>query len=157
MPSCVRSSPWVVKAWRGAALATTAQGKAFPVRPDLYVKTTEGHIIVADTKWKRLDPSGGNTYGIRNADAYQLLAYSEVFQGQDGRRDVVLLYPELPGLPEHFDPLILPSGSALHVQTVPLHDVDAFMRDFELGGQVNVQVPSGRPPLRPSPYPVSNE
>ncbi|WP_104992438.1 McrC family protein [Deinococcus sp. NW-56] len=126
---------------RGEALATSGGDKAFPVRPDLYVKTTGGEVIVADTKWKRLDPTAAPAYGISNADAYQLLAYSEVFQGRDGRRDVVLLYPELPGLPRRFGPLTLPSGSALHVQTVPLHDLPAFMREFELAGHVEAPDP----------------
>lgn len=117
----VQYPAWTVRTQtRGRRLATLHGQGVFPVRPDLHLTTGEGRVIVADTKWKRLDPDEAPTYGVVNADAYQLLAYSEVF----GAKDVALVYPAVTGLPEMAGPFRLPNGADLHLATVALEGPD---------------------------------
>ncbi|MGX9687530.1 McrC family protein [Deinococcus wulumuqiensis] len=105
-----------------AALGTAGTQRAFPLRPDLLITTETGQVIVADTKWKRLKPEKAPTYDIPNADAYQMLAYSEVFQAQQAIKEVWLIYPHLPGLPESLTPIALPGERVLQLCTVRLSD-----------------------------------
>lgn len=92
----------------------------FGLKPDLLFRDPHSDrvVLVADTKWKRISPpteaSTGapdevvkvGTFGIRQADVYQLFAYSEYFAEQETPSDVVLIYPQDPRL----DPSIIRSG-----------------------------------------------
>ena len=83
----------------------------FGLKPDLLIRDSGGRVaLVADTKWKRIsppaepDPDSGEevvkvgTFGIRQADVYQLFAYSEYFAEPKTPSDVVLIYPQDPRL-----------------------------------------------------------
>jgi len=93
-----RLPDWKVRTQvRGAHLGTVGANSAFPLRPDLVLQGAE--LIVADTKWKRLDFNAPPTYGVSNADAYQMLAYARVFQDRQADREVWLLYPSSKPVP----------------------------------------------------------
>ena len=84
----------------------------FGLKPDLLFRDPHsGRVaLVADTKWKRISPPAEatpgapdevvkvGTFGIRQADVYQLFAYSEYFAEQEKPSDVVLIYPQDPRL-----------------------------------------------------------
>lgn len=109
------------------ALGQVGGQGAFDVRPDLLLRTSKQQIIVADTKWKRLS-SGPPIYGVSNVDAYQMLAYSEVFQkdaAEAERRELWLLYPRLPHLPAVSEPIELGAGRTLRIVTVDLEAAEA--------------------------------
>jgi len=82
----------------------------FGLKPDLLFRepNTNRVVLVADTKWKRISPPAETaqsspdevvkvgTFGVRQADVYQLFAYSEYFAEQKTPSDVVLIYPQDP-------------------------------------------------------------
>ena len=106
------------------ALGRAGMQRAFNLRPDLLITLPTGEIIVADTKWKRLNAAAAPTYDIANADAYQMLAYSEVFQTSQMFKTLHLLYPRLPDLPARIHPIQLAGGRVLHITTLPLDGQD---------------------------------
>lgn len=95
----------------------------FGLKPDLLFRDPRSDrvVLVADTKWKRISPPAEaapgapdevvkvGTFGIRQADVYQLFAYSEYFAEQEMPSDVVLIYPQDPRL----DPSVIRSGKLL--------------------------------------------
>jgi 5-methylcytosine-specific restriction enzyme subunit McrC len=70
-----------------------ANRSAFQTKPDLTLER-DGVVIVADTKWKRLDPSRPY-FDVAQADAYQMHGYAHVY----GSRTAILLYPHHAGIP----------------------------------------------------------
>lgn len=100
------------------ALGSVGSLRAFPVRPDLLLTTDTGQIIVADTKWKRLKPEKAPTYDVSNADAYQMLAYSELYQQTQAIQELWLIYPRLSGLPPTLPPVTLVGDRTLRLVTV---------------------------------------
>lgn len=99
-----------------------SQGRAaFPLRPDLILSHPDQPTIVADTKWKRLQPGKALTLGVSNADAYQMVAYSEVFQKAENQREIWLIYPQVPGLPDSHPTFQLRLGQILRIVTVDLN------------------------------------
>ena len=83
----------------------------FGLKPDLLFRDSSGRVaLVADTKWKRISPPAESnpvageevvkvgTFGIRQADVYQLFAYSEYFADPKVPSNVVLIYPQDPRL-----------------------------------------------------------
>ena len=109
---------------RAYALGQVGMQRAFNLRPDLLITLPTGEIIVADTKWKRLNATAAPTFDIANADAYQMLAYSEVFQASQVFRTLHLLYPHLPDLPARIHPIQLAGGRTLYITTLPLDGQD---------------------------------
>ncbi|KAA8605492.1 restriction endonuclease [Salipiger aestuarii] len=68
----------------------------FRTKPDLIIRQGDRTVLVIDTKWKRMaaridDPK----QGVSQADVYQLMAYSQLYQCQN----VMLLYPHHSDLP----------------------------------------------------------
>ena len=61
----------------------------FALRPDIVVTRPDGHKIVLDTKWKRLNNNREANYGISQADMYQMFAYAKKYNTSD----IWLLYP----------------------------------------------------------------
>lgn len=61
----------------------------FALRPDIVVTRPDGHKIVLDTKWKRLNNNCEANYGISQADMYQMFAYAKKYNTSD----IWLLYP----------------------------------------------------------------
>lgn len=109
----------------GRALGQVGGLSAFSLRPDLLLHRPEGEVIIADTKWKRLSPQEAPTYGVGNADAYQMSAYSQVFhQGQSGdlEKALWLIYPHLPGLPTASSAIRMPEHRSLYIVTVDLEN-----------------------------------
>ncbi len=67
--------------------------KAFLLKPDILVRRERKPWLVADTKWKRLDPRQANL-GVSQADVYQVLAYAHHFAVDQA----MLVYPHHPAL-----------------------------------------------------------
>ena len=67
----------------------SGRGHLFALRPDIVM---EGDVVI-DTKWKRLT-AGKPTFGVAQADVYQMLAYARAYQA----RRLVLLFPWHEGL-----------------------------------------------------------
>jgi len=106
----------------GRALGQVQGSRAFPLRPDLVLTLPGGERVIADTKWKRLDPGEAPTYGVSNADAYQMLAYSAVLQAGQEQPRLWLLYPRIRGLPPTLAPITLVGERSLHLLPVNLED-----------------------------------
>jgi 5-methylcytosine-specific restriction enzyme subunit McrC len=80
----------------------------FKLRPDILIRQAN-RLLVLDTKWKRLDSrEPGGSYGIDQADLYQLYAYGKKY----GADDLFLIYPAN----EHFQ------------KPIPSFDYDASTR-----------------------------
>lgn len=109
------------------ALGAVGGTPAFRLRPDLLITLPSGEVIVADTKWKRLNPHAAPTYDVQNADAYQMLTYSEVFQAGQVPRRLHLLYPHLPELPESLAPIELIGGQQLHLTVLNLDGEEPWL------------------------------
>ena len=126
---------WTVEAQvRGKSLGHhlrpdgTVGRAAFPMRPDLILKHQDEPAIVADTKWKRLQADKGLTLGVSNADAYQMVAYSEIFQDPTDQREVWLIYPQVPGLPAMPQAFELKLGQKLRIVTVDLNAAEPCLK-----------------------------
>jgi 5-methylcytosine-specific restriction enzyme subunit McrC len=65
---------------------------AFQTKPDLTIER-DGITIVADTKWKRLDPTRPY-FDVAQADAYQMHGYAHVYRSHSS----ILLYPHHAGI-----------------------------------------------------------
>lgn len=73
--------------------------RKFRLRPDIVVRGEENdanHIVIMDTKWKKLKPDPGMNYGISQADMYQMYAYSKKYHTSE----IWLLYPLHPDVSE---------------------------------------------------------
>jgi 5-methylcytosine-specific restriction enzyme subunit McrC len=66
----------------------------FQLRPDLYI-THENRIIIGDTKWKLINENKpGQKYDIKESDIYQMLAYNQTYQKNEGKgAEIWLIYP----------------------------------------------------------------
>lgn len=104
----------------GQALGQAGDKGAFWLRPDLLIHLPDGRTVIADTKWKRLKPDKAPTYDVSNADAYQMVAYSQVFQRSQVDKPLWLIYPRLPGLPPMGMPIRMDDSRTLSVVTVDL-------------------------------------
>ena len=97
----------LARAFAGTDLRVSAQGGGydclfegktgrFRTRPDLIIRRDIQIVLIIDTKWKRITPRIDDPkQGVSQADIYQLMAYSQVYDCPD----VVLLYPHHGGLP----------------------------------------------------------
>lgn len=72
------------------------QRNMFNLKPDLMIYKDKTPLVVLDTKWKLIDGSGRDKYGISQADMYQMFAYGHKYLGGSG--NIVLIYPQQ----EHF-------------------------------------------------------
>lgn len=64
----------------------------FNLKPDLVIYKDKQVHAVLDTKWKLIDGSGKDKYGISQADMYQMFAYGHKYLG--GRGEIFLIYPQ---------------------------------------------------------------
>jgi len=95
--------------------------KTFLLKPDILVRKGRSPRVVADTKWKRLDPRRADL-GVSGEDVYQVLAYAHRYATDTA----VLIYPHhaavgRPGLQRDF--VIQGGGTApvvVRVMTVDL-------------------------------------
>jgi len=119
-----------------AYLAVEATGgqKAFLLRPDILVRQGRKPKIVADTKWKVLDP-GEPHLGVSSADVYQMLAYARRFEVFDA----LLIFPHHPrlGAPglqkEYVTEGAVEKGVRVGVATVDLTRLDEVPGQLEAG------------------------
>jgi 5-methylcytosine-specific restriction enzyme subunit McrC len=110
------------------AVATATRRPAFLLKPDIVVRSEGRPVVVADTKWKRLDVTASHL-GVSQIDVYQLLAYAERYKVERA----YLIYPHqpllgLPGIKREFD---TQSGVRLGIATLDLARLD----DVESGIQ----------------------
>ena len=113
---------------------TTTGKKAFLLKPDILLRRGRTPCLVADTKWKRLDPRR-EYLGVSEADVYQVLAYAHRY----ATGDAILVYPHhagvgVPGLQREF--LIHGTGTPqvrLRVITLDLSRLESVPRQLELG------------------------
>jgi len=68
------------------------QRNMFNLKPDLMIYKDKTPLVVLDTKWKLVDSSGKDKYGISQADMYQMFAYGHKYL--DGSGHIFLIYPE---------------------------------------------------------------
>ena len=98
-------------AFAGTNLRVSAQGGQryclfaeetgrFRTRPDLIVRRGSRIVLIIDTKWKRIKRTDDSKWGVSQADVYQLMAYSRLYNCQN----VMLLYPHHSELPT--DPIL---------------------------------------------------
>ena len=82
---------------QGGHLDCLFDGEAgrFRTRPDLIVRRGRQIALIIDTKWKRITRIDDPKQGVSQADVYQLMAYSRLYDCPN----VVLLYPHHGGLP----------------------------------------------------------
>lgn len=108
--------------------AETGAGR-FMTKPDILVKRKGKVEMIIDTKWKRVrrlvdDPKGG----VSQADVYQMVAYSHLYQCPD----LLLLYPHNRDLGPAAGSLsvhaIVNSSSHLRAATIDL--TEAFSQDW---------------------------
>ncbi|MPY23831.1 McrC family protein [Shewanella sp. YLB-07] len=75
-------------------LTRETESMLFQLKPDLYI-TTQGQVIIGDTKWKVIDQSlPSEKYGIKEADIYQMLAYNQTYQKSQRNSEIWLIYPK---------------------------------------------------------------
>lgn len=79
--------------WTEDQILATTDGYAFATKPDLRLEHNGKLLAVIDTKWKKMIAPTHKSYGVRQSDVYQLMAYTRLYDGAD----VALLYPALPG------------------------------------------------------------
>lgn len=63
--------------------------KAFALKPDIVVRDRGRVLVVADTKWKRLEGDAYASRGPSHADVYQMHAYASAY----GCSSLTLVYP----------------------------------------------------------------
>lgn len=81
---------------QGGLRACLYEGKTgrFRTRPDLLIRKGDDIVLIIDTKWKRIAQVDDPKDGVNQADVYQMMAYSRVYECPR----VVLLYPYHGGL-----------------------------------------------------------
>ena len=96
----------------------------FALRPDIVMTDNVGHIVILDTKWKKLIDNSRFNYGISQADMYQMYAYSKKYN----TNNIVLLYPLTAEMELH-DEIVFSSddGVTVRVFFVDLHDIGKSM------------------------------
>ena len=104
--------------------------EAFPIRPDLVLKKKDKdkdkESFPCDTKWKLLDGTPPS-FGISQADMYQMLAYQKCYQA----KSVTLLYPRQ----ERFSTQKLcfssgDDGQQILVRFVDLMEIESSMQEI---------------------------
>lgn len=69
----------------------------FQIKPDIVCRKSDSGgnnvVFIADTKWKILESSESNNYGISQSDLYQMFAYLAKYQCTKG----YLIYPKIAG------------------------------------------------------------
>lgn len=71
--------------------------RKFQIKPDIVCRKSDNGgnnvVFIADTKWKILESSESNNYGIAQGDLYQMFAYLAKYQCAKG----YLIYPKIAG------------------------------------------------------------
>jgi len=80
---------------RSKSLVSHKNKPMFNLQPDLVIYKGAHVHAVLDTKWKLVNGSGEDKYGISQADMYQMYAYGHKYLGGTG--NIFLIYPEQDG------------------------------------------------------------
>lgn len=67
--------------------------RTFLLKPDILLRKGRSPRVVADTKWKRLDPRSADL-GVSGEDVYQVFAYAHRYATESA----VLIYPHHPAV-----------------------------------------------------------
>jgi 5-methylcytosine-specific restriction enzyme subunit McrC len=116
------------------AKETLGRRYAFLLRPDILVRDGRKAAVVADTKWKRLDPREPHL-GVSASDVYQVLAYAHRYDANLA----VLLFPHhaaigMPGVQREFvTHWQIPANVTVRVVTVDLSRLESVPRQLEQG------------------------
>lgn len=112
-------------------LARTASKGAYLLKPDIVVTQGQDVLLVADTKWKVLEPDSFGRIRPSVADMYQMNAYASAYQCQE----MALIYPSFPGLeaqltahPTTYSLLVRAGVASLHIS-----GIDLLTEDLTLG------------------------
>ncbi len=69
--------------------------RKFQIKPDIVCRKSDNGgnnvVFIADTKWKILESSESNNYGIAQGDLYQMFAYLAKYECENG----FLIYPQI--------------------------------------------------------------
>lgn len=69
--------------------------RKFQIKPDIVCRKSDSGgnnvVFIADTKWKILESSESNNYGISQGDLYQMFAYLAKYECENG----FLIYPQI--------------------------------------------------------------
>ena len=69
-------------------------GRSFRLEPDIVLRSGEGDIVIADTKWKVLQPQEKkNHIGCSRDDVYQMCAYHRKYSREGNLKNILLVYP----------------------------------------------------------------
>jgi len=75
------------------ARSKSEESNIFQLKPDLHI-THQDKVIIGDTKWKLLNENLPNEkYKIKESDIYQMLAYDQTYQKDQGDSEIWLIYP----------------------------------------------------------------
>jgi 5-methylcytosine-specific restriction enzyme subunit McrC len=95
----------------------------FRLQPDILIESGNTRWVI-DTKWKLLDSAdSANSYGLSQADFYQLYAYGQKYLGGSG--EMVMIYPKRK---EFLHPLpVFDYGSGLDLWVLPFDLEDEYL------------------------------
>lgn len=97
----------------GQHLVTQGRRALFALKPDLRLIPRTGAPIIADTKWKRLNPALGAQAGVSMSDLYQLFAYGQKYL--EGKGTLWLIYPRTGAFREPLPTFTYTAGLTLRV------------------------------------------
>ena len=97
-------------------------GNNFQLKPDIIMKKKDnGEIIIADTKYKKLNSKPGENYNISPGDMYQMISYMHNYDDADNVNGV-LIYPEHEESPAGPLPFELNDGNVIKIIFVDIND-----------------------------------
>lgn len=105
----------------------TSPNKCFALKPDIVCRRDDKTIIM-DTKWKNIDKSEKENYGISQSDMYQMYAYSKKYKTSD----IWLLYPINDKMRDHSD-IIFESGDGTNVRIffIDIENIDSSLKELK--------------------------
>lgn len=104
--------------------------RKFALRPDIVI-SKDNHVIVLDTKWKRLVPDQRLNYGIDQGDMYQMYAYSNKYSKKNGDKpsSIILLYPQTEDMKDREDIMFTSDdGVVVNVFLVDLASIEDSLK-----------------------------
>jgi 5-methylcytosine-specific restriction enzyme subunit McrC len=103
----------------------------FKLEPDFLMENNDQKYVM-DAKWKLIDASknnGTDKYDIKQSDMYQLFAYGQKYQ--DGKGDMLLIYPKHNGFQEPLKPFKFSDNLFLWVVPFDLEQETLIEGDWE--------------------------
>src|SRR5262249_8640073 len=117
-----------------AGLREAPGTKAIELRPDILIRI-EGRVVVADTKWKRIETDRSGWLAPKPGDIYQMHAYASTYQCEE----LALIYPWTEALAgAHETTYELPAIGQLRPR-ISIVCVDVASQDYSLRRFGNAQ------------------